>query len=166
MNPLPLAWNFRPTVCAFGSFDSDAPVGVPSCQILHGHVGPAVVKLHEYGPLIAVPEAFCAPDTVAVYVTPAASELDGVNVATVSPLLNPTVPATAVPPELFTVNDTVPGVTACENVADGAADTATPVAPEAGVTLVTAGGTPGVTALDGDEAGPVPTPLVADTVNV
>ena len=98
-----------------------------------------MVKLHEYGPLIGVPEAFCAPDTVAVYVTPAASELAGVNVATVSPPLKPTDPATLFPPESFTVNDTVPGVTACENVADGATDTATPVAPELGVTLVTAG---------------------------
>ena len=65
------------------------------------------------------------------------------NVATVFPLLNPTDPATLFPPESFTVNDTVLGVTACENVADGAADTATPVAPEPGVTLVTAGGTSG-----------------------
>jgi hypothetical protein len=71
------------------------------------------------------------------------------------------------PPESFTVNVTVPAVTGCENVADGAAATATPVAPELGVTLVTDGGVAlGVTALDGDEAGPVPTVLVADTVNV
>ena len=34
------------------------------------------------------------------------------------------------------------------------------------MTLVTVGGTLGVTAFDGDEAGPVPTALVADTVNV
>ena len=88
------------------------------------------MKLHEYGPLIAVPEAFCAPNTVAVYVTPAASELDGVNVATVSRRLKLTVPATLFPPESFTVNDTVPGVTACENVADGATDTASPSTPE------------------------------------
>jgi len=40
------------------------------------------------------------------------------------------------------------------------------VAPGLGVTLVTAGGALGVTAFDGDEAGPVPTALVADTVNV
>ena len=99
--------------------------------MLHGHWATApVVKLHEYGPLIGVPEAFCAPDTVAVYVVLAASELVGVNVATVSAPLKPTAPATLFPPESFTVNDTVPGVTACENVADGAADTATPVAPE------------------------------------
>ena len=143
MNPLLLARNCTPRVCAFGSLDSEAPVGVPSCQMLHGHTGPVVVKLHEYGPLIAVPEAFCAPDTVAVYVTPAASELDGVNVATVFPALNPTVPATVFPPESTTVNDTVLGVTACENVAAGAADTATPVAPAAGVTLLTAGGEAG-----------------------
>ena len=125
-----------------------------------------MVKLHEYGPLIGVPEAFCAPDTVAVYVVLPASELVGVNVATVSAPLKPTVPATLFPPESFTVNDTVPGVTGWENVADGAADTATPVAPEPGVTLVTDGGTAGVTAFDGDDAGPVPTALVADTVNV
>ena len=87
-----------------------------------------------------MPEAFCAPDTVAVYVVPAASELVGVNVATViSPPLKPTDPATLFPPESTTVNDTVLGVTGCENVADGATDTATPVAPELGVTLVTVG---------------------------
>ena len=74
-----------------------------------------------------------------------ASELDGVNVATVSALLKLTVPATLFPPESFTVNDTVPGVTACENVAVGAADVGTPVAPELGVTLVTVGGAFGVT---------------------
>jgi hypothetical protein len=113
-----------------------------------------------------VPEAFCAPDTVAVYVTLAASELPGVNVATVFPPLNPTVPATLFPAESTTVNDTVPGCTACENVTDGATDAATPEAPELGVTPVTAGGTDGVTAFDGDEACPVPTALVADTVNV
>ena len=70
----------------------------------------------------------------------AASELVGVNVATVFPVLKLTVPGTVVPPESFTVNDTVFGTTACENVAVGATDTATPVAPAAGVTLVTDGG--------------------------
>jgi hypothetical protein len=99
-----------------------------------------VAKLHEYGPLIGVPEAFCAPDTVAVYVVLAASELDGVNVATVSALFKLTDPATLFPPESTTVNDTVPGVTGCENVADGATDTALPVDPELGDTLVTEGG--------------------------
>ena len=65
--PLLAAWNCTPEVCAFGSVESTAPVGVPSCQMLHGHCSTApVVKLHENGPLIAVPEAFCAPDTVAV----------------------------------------------------------------------------------------------------
>jgi hypothetical protein len=134
--------------------------------MLHGHVGPTVVKLHEYGPLIGVPEAFCAPDTVAVYVTPAASGFEGVKVATVFPLPNATFPATLLPPESTTLNDTVLGVTACENVADGATATATPVAPELGVVLVTDGGGLGVTAFDGDDAGPVPTELVADTLNV
>ena len=59
MYPLLLAWNRRPEVCAFGSMESIAPVGVPFCQMLHGHWTTAlVVKLHEYGLLIAVPEAF------------------------------------------------------------------------------------------------------------
>ena len=89
------------------------------------------MKLHEYGLLIGVPEAFCAPDTVAVYVVPAASELVGVNVATVFRGVKPTDPATLFPPESTTVNDTVLGVTACENVADGATDTALPVDPPA-----------------------------------
>ena len=52
------------------------------------------------------------------------------NVATVSAPLKPTVPATLFPPESFTVNDTVPGVTACENVAVGATDTAPPSPPK------------------------------------
>jgi hypothetical protein len=38
------------------------------------------------------------------------------------------------------VNDTELGITACENVADGATDTATPVAPALGDTLDTTGG--------------------------
>ena len=64
------------------------------------------------------------------------------------------------------MNVTVFGTTAWENVAVGATDTATPVAPEAGVTLVTVGAGLGVTALDADESGPVPIAFVADTVNV
>jgi hypothetical protein len=98
------------------------------------------VKLHEYGLLIGVPEAFCAPDTAAVYVVLPNSGLFGVNVATVSALLKLTDPATLFPEGLVTVNDTVPGVTAWENVADAAAEAATPVDPELGVTVVTTGG--------------------------
>jgi hypothetical protein len=109
--------------------------------MLHGHWATApVVKLHENGPLIGVPEAFCAPDTVAVYMVLDASGLAGVNVATVSAPLKLTEPATVFPPESFSVNDTVLGTTAWENVAVGATDTATPVAPLPGVTAVTAGG--------------------------
>ncbi len=96
----------------------------------------------------------------------AASELVGVNVATVLPALKVVAPLIVFPPESCRVNDTVLGTTACENVAVGAADTATPVAPAAGVTPVTVGAAFGVTALDGDELGPVPVALVADTVNV
>src|SRR5689334_22077577 len=95
-----------------------------------------------------------------------ASELVGVNVATVLPLLNPTVPATGFPLESWTVNDTVLGTTGCENVAVGATETETPVDPAVGVTLDTVGAAVGVTELDGDEAGPVPTALVAVTVKV
>jgi hypothetical protein len=116
--------------------------------------------------LICAPEAFCAPDTVAVNVVPAASELVGVNVATVLPLLKLTDPGTLFPAESWTVNVTVPGVTACENVADGATDTATPDAPELGVTPVTDGGGPGVTAFDREDSGPDPAGLDGVTVNV
>src|SRR5215472_10901140 len=139
--PLLEAVNFTPRVCAFGSLDSAEPVGVPFCQMLHGHWATApVLKVHENGLAIGVPEAFCAPDTVAVYVVLPASELAGVNVATVSAALKPTVPATAVPPASLTVNDTVPGVTGWENVAAGATDTALPVDPELGATVDTTGG--------------------------
>jgi hypothetical protein len=125
-----------------------------------------VVKLQTNGLPIGVPLPFCAPDTVAVYVALNPSVFVGVKVATVLPALNPTVPATAFPAESCSVNDTVFGTTACENVAAGATDTATPVAPDVGAVLVTAGGAFGVTALEGDDAGPVPVAFVADTVNV
>jgi hypothetical protein len=124
------------------------------------------VKLQLNGPLIAVPLVFCAPDTVAVYVVLAASELVGVNVATVLPVLKLTEPATVAPLESLRVNDTVLGCTACENVAVGAAAAETPVAPELGVTLVTVGGTLGVTALDGADGVLVPVAFVAATVKV
>ena len=139
--PLALGWNCTPRFTALVSAASTAPVGAAFCQMLHGHDDTVpVVKLQVNGLLIGVPEAFCAPYTVAVYVVLAVSELVGVNVATVFPLLKPTVPATVFPPESFTVKVTVFGTTACENVAVGATDTATPVEPSPGVTAVTAGG--------------------------
>ena len=61
----------------------------------------------------------------------AASELVGVKVATVSAALKVTEPATAFPPESLTVNDTVLGTTAWENVAVGATETGLPVDPHA-----------------------------------
>ena len=70
----------------------------------------------------------------------AASELDGVNVAIVPALLKLTEPATEVPPESFSVNEVVLGVTACENVAVTAVDAGLPVDPLAGDTVVTTGG--------------------------
>ena len=140
--PLLLAWNRTPRFTALVSAASTAPDGAASCQMLHGHCATApVLKLHENGLLIATPELFCAPDTVAVYVVLAASELDGVNVATVSALLKLTEPATEFPPESFSVNDTVFCTTAWENVAVGATETGLPVDPAEGVTVVTAGGT-------------------------
>ena len=66
----------------------------------------------------------------------------------------------------MSANDTVLGTTAWENVAVGATETATFVAPWLGVTLVTVGAATGVTALDWADSGPVPVTLVADTVNV
>jgi hypothetical protein len=95
-----------------------------------------------------------------------ANEADGVNVATVFPLLKLTEPATVFPLASLTVNDTVLGVTAWENVAVGAVETGLPVDPALGVTLVTVGAAIGVTELDCDEAGPVPLALVAVTVKV
>ena len=62
------------------------------------------------------------------------------NVATVLPALKLTAPGTVVPDAVFNVNVTVLGTTAWEKVAVGATDTATPVAPEAGVAVVTVGG--------------------------
>ena len=46
MYPLLAAWNCTPRVIGLVSVVSAAPVGVPSCQILHGQ-DQAVVKLHE-----------------------------------------------------------------------------------------------------------------------
>jgi hypothetical protein len=107
---------------------------------VHGQLTePAVVKLHDTGAGIAFPLVSLA-DTLAVYVAPAANAADGVNVATVLPLLKPTVPATADPEPSFTVNTNDDDDTASENVADGATDVATPVAPAAGTCDVTDGG--------------------------
>ena len=60
-----------------------------------------------------------------------ASALEGVNVAVVSALLKLTEPATVFPPESLTVNDTLLGTTAWENVAVGATVTGLPDDPEA-----------------------------------
>jgi hypothetical protein len=115
---------------------------------------------------MGVPEVFCAPDTVAVYAVLGANEVLGVKVAIVLPPVKVTEPGTAFPPASFSVNVTVLGTTGCENVADGAAETGTLVDPSVGVAPVTVGAAVGVTALDGDEAGPVPIALVAVTVKV
>src|SRR2546430_1493062 len=106
--PLLLAWNCTPRFTALVSAASTPPVGAAFCQMLHGHWLPAlVVKFQVKGPLIGVPEPFCAPDTVAVYVVLDASALEGVNVATVFAPLKLTAPATVLPPGPVSVNDTV-----------------------------------------------------------
>ena len=71
---------------------------------------------------------------------PAASWLVGVNVATVSALLNDVAPATALPFGSVKVNDAVLGTTAVLNVAVGSVVTALLDEPATGVTLDTAGG--------------------------
>jgi hypothetical protein len=107
---------------------------------VHGQLtAPAVVNVHVTGAGIAFPLVSLA-NTLAVYVTPAANAADGVNVATVPPLFNPAEPGTDVPEPSFTVNTSDDDDTASENVADGATDVATPVAPSAGVRAVTDGG--------------------------
>jgi hypothetical protein len=109
--------------------------------MLHGHWDTApVLKVQLYGPLIGVPEAFCAPDTVAVSVVPDSSGPPGVKVATVSASLKETDPATADPPESCNSNDTVPGATGWENVTVGATDTGLADEPAVGVTAVIVGG--------------------------
>ena len=55
------------------------------------------------------------------------------NVSVLVAELYDAVPATVVPALVASVNVTVPDCTASLNVAVGAADTATPVAPDAGV---------------------------------
>ena len=65
--PLLLAWKRRPRLTAVVSVASTAPDGAAFCQTLHGHCEAApVVKVQAKGLVIGVPEAFCAPDTVAV----------------------------------------------------------------------------------------------------
>jgi hypothetical protein len=72
------------------------------------------------------------------------------------------------PLEACTVNDTLLVTTGSENVTLGSVEVGSLDDPAAGVALATDGPVPepGVTAFDGDDAGPVPTELVADTVKV
>ena len=69
----------------------------------------------------------------------AANAADGVNVAVFVDALYAVVPGTAVAPAA-NEKPTVPACTASENVAVGATEVATPVAPAAGVDAVTVGG--------------------------
>jgi len=79
-NPLIATWNFRPDVCAFGSFDCDEPVGVPSFQTLHGHDGALGVTAADGDDAAPVPTALVAA-TVKVYAVPLASPVTVTDVA-------------------------------------------------------------------------------------
>ena len=72
--------------------------------------------------------------------TPAANADVGVKVATFVPALYELVPATFALVESLRVKPIVAACTGSLNVAVGAVETATPVAPDAGVVAVTVGG--------------------------
>src|SRR5579862_4021409 len=169
MVPLLDGVNRTPSSTELVSAESAAPAGGVSGQIVHGHCPPTsnallVVNVNVNGEAIVFPELSFAPLTVTVYVVPAASALDGVKVSTVSAPLNDVLPATALPPGPVTANDTLVVTTASENVTLGSVEVPLLDDPATGVALVTDGPVPatGVTALDGADAGPVPTALVAD----
>jgi hypothetical protein len=64
--------NRNPDVCAFGSFDCDEPVGVPSFHTLHGHDSAAGVTAADGDDAGPVPTALVAV-TVNVYAVPLVS---------------------------------------------------------------------------------------------
>jgi hypothetical protein len=127
--------NFTPTSTALVSV-VDATTGV--VVLLHNVAFAIVVKVQETG-AITFPERSLAPLTIAVYVVEVASAELGVSVAVFVVLLYPIVPATA-PPGPVSVNTMLPDCTGLLNVAVAVVLTDTPVAPEAGVKLVSAGG--------------------------
>jgi len=88
---------------------------------------------------ITLPAASAAPLTVAVYVVFAANAAVGVNVAVCVPGVYAVVPATAVPAAFFNPKVTEEAVTGSLNTTEGATPVETPVAPTAGVRLVTVG---------------------------
>ncbi len=57
MNPLLLGWNCSPRLTALVSAASTEPVGVPSCQMLHGHWGWGVVAVAELDCVLTIPAA-------------------------------------------------------------------------------------------------------------
>src|SRR5262245_48196830 len=93
--------NFTPTSIPVPSL-ADGVAGVAELgQIVQGHV--MVVKFHENGAAITLPELSVAPLTVAVNVVPCASGALAVNVAALVVAFQPTVPGTEVPPDVFSV---------------------------------------------------------------
>lgn len=95
--------------------------------------GETVLNVHEKG-AIAVPDALDAV-TVAVYTVDSARAADGVNVA--DGAVTARVPGIAVPPGPVSVIDTDEGFSGPENVTVTGLVTATPDAPDAGVTDAT-----------------------------
>src|SRR5690348_12953766 len=103
-------WNLTPTSIPVPSL-ADGVAGVAELgQMVQGHV--IVVKVHEYGCAIVLPELSWAPLTDAVNVVPWASGALGVNVAALVVPFQPVVPATDAPPEVFTVKLMEEGTTA------------------------------------------------------
>ena len=132
-----------------------------------GTGGPAVVKLHEYGPLIGVPEAFCAPDTVAVYVVARrqrAGRRERRHRVTAAEAHRP---GHAVPARVHHRERHRARRHRLRERRRRRRRHRTPPSPPSSASHPSPPAAQlGVTAFDGDDAGPVPTALVADTVNV
>jgi hypothetical protein len=127
------AWLKPSATVAFWATLTAFEAGV--CEVTVG--GAAVVKFHETGVIGALPTAV-APDTVIVYVVDGVSATSGSKVAVVAAPFRVVVPDTGVPPaaNCMTVD---PATTARSKPADTVVPSATPVAFEAGVRVVTDG---------------------------
>jgi hypothetical protein len=129
---------------AVGATPVATPVA-PSAGVFAVTVGAAFTVVNDQvtSAASATPSAaFTAVVTLAVYVVPFASGADGVSVAVVQGVLQLTFAATALPPAGVSVKLELVSVEASiarENVAVGAAPTATPVDPSAGARAVTVG---------------------------
>ena len=102
-------------------------------------VGGAVVKVHVTGLAIVAPDSDSAPLIVAVYVVLEGNGELGVKVVTCVAVLYETDPAITLPVVFLSVKLIVFDRTASLNVAVGAVDTATLVAPDMGLWLMIVG---------------------------